>query len=513
MNNTTIKIEPFSSQTGAGTLGYYARKYGTSIDTLTKLNPTITNPNMIQTGADLVVPTVSTPSVVTSSPAKKAYTEASKQIDQANAQYGGGQVAVTLPGGGQVMMEKNSPAYQNYVSSQTGNTQNNTPDIRQGDPVGNADPYAGFKKEEDKLNQALDAEKAAFDSNVTTLKAGLSAQAQTMIDDINRRYTNRIAEQKVLNEAYKGAVDVSGIRSGRNRYATEYQDQLFNKEVNDGLKRVDDLEAERRTLILQAEQARDEKQFNAVVNLQNQLAEKTKEKNLAVKNLYDQAMQLERLNIDKAKEQRASIKDRIDTSATLSKNIAGSLAGMIDAGQDQNTSIKMFASQYGVSEDFVATALSDYRREAASANPAIIKEYEYMRDNYGYKGSPLDYQRTKAAANRVATKTTSGSFTRDDASRYDLPEALIGMSDTQVIDDLNVGKPPAWFVASQTAAGHLPPDATMDVITAQWNQFRNSDDILVFRNTLDTNKSVKGNFGEAESESNILLKFIEEEPQ
>jgi hypothetical protein len=38
---TTIKIDPYSSSTGAGTLSYYARKYGTSVDNLVKLNPSI----------------------------------------------------------------------------------------------------------------------------------------------------------------------------------------------------------------------------------------------------------------------------------------------------------------------------------------------------------------------------------------------------------------------------------------------------------------------------------------
>lgn len=518
--NTTIKIDPFSSSTGAGTLGYYARKYNTSVDNLVKLNPSITNPNKISVGADLVVPTVSTPAVVTSSTAKNAFTGASKAIDEANSSYGSDMVSVTLPTGAVVQMPRNSPAYQNYLSQggagSTANNQNNTPDVR-GD-AGGTDMFSGVYSQEKQLNDALTAEKNNFDINVTNIKAGLSAQAQTMIDDINRKYDNRVREQKILNEAYKGAVDVSGIRSGRNRYATEYQDQLFNTEVNDGLRRVDDLEAERKSLIIQAEQARDEKQYKAVIDLQNQLYEKTKEKNAAVKDLYDRAMNLEKLNIDKAKEARASIKDRIDTSSTLAKNIAGSLAGVIDGGQDKATAIKSFADSYGVSEDFVATALADYRREVASANPAIIKEYEYMRDNFGYKGSPLDYQKTKAAATRVANRSGgsgAGAFTYDDAARYDLPEALIGLTDTQVIDDLNVAKPPSWFMSSQVAAGHLDPNASADEAVRQWNTFRNSDDILVFRNTLDRNKGVKGNFGDEGlgSETEQLLQLIEAQAQ
>jgi len=51
-----ITIAPYNSQTGEGTLSFYANQYKTDIPTLQKLNPGITDINKIQAGANLNVP-------------------------------------------------------------------------------------------------------------------------------------------------------------------------------------------------------------------------------------------------------------------------------------------------------------------------------------------------------------------------------------------------------------------------------------------------------------------------
>jgi hypothetical protein len=487
--NTTIKIDPFSSATGAGTLGYYARKYNTSVDNLVKLNPNIKNPNSIQTGADLVVPTISTPSVVTSSVAKKAVNNANDYINKSNAEY------------------TNPNINNTNFNTNTNNTNNN---LNTSTTV--TDPFAEIKKQESQLNSELAIQRANNETNVTNLKAGLSTQTKQMIDAINTSYDKRIREQGILNESYKGAVNVAGAVSGRSRYAMEYQDQLFNEEVSNGIRRIDDLEAERKSLILKTEQAQSDKEYKAVMELQNQLIEKTKEKNAAVKDLYDRAMSLEKLNMDKSKEARASIQDEIANSETIAKNLAPSIASMISDGQDKASTIKSLAENYGISEDFLNTALVNYKKDLASANPAIIKEYEYMRDNFGYKGSPIDYQKMKTLATRVASKSgTSSSFSFKEASMYDLPEELIGRPDIEVIDELNLSKPPSWFIKSQTNAGHLPVNADIATAKMQWDQFRNSEDIVTFRKTIDRVKTSDKELGldAGDDVFNNLLNSIE----
>lgn len=470
---TTIKIDPYSSSTGAGTLSYYARKYGTTVDNLTKLNPNITNPNLIQSGADLVVPTFTQPSVVTSTKASTAVNDANKYIDS----------------------QRSSASVQPPVTI----NQNATPDIRTNAPVITATPTQ-TPTDSDNLDASYNLEQTRMRAQVDSLVAGLDEDTAAMVQRISDTYSKRIDEQKDLNKRYLGAATVSGYASGRARYAYELQDNILSKEEQDGFRRVADLEAERENLIQQAKSARDEKQRSLTLDLENRLREVNKEKRQAVQELFKNSMDIERLNLDRAKEARASIKDRIDTSIKSAEAIAGSVVDYMDNNNlskaDRDKAITEWADQYGVSEDYLRTAVKSYRTEMSKSNPTDIKEYEYVRDNEGYKGSLIDFKMAKRNAERVSSSLKNGKesiFTFDDARRFDLPETLIGKTDREVILDLKTSVVPPWFIESQMKAGWLKEGYTKDEVQAQWNSFRGTDDIKVFLDTIDTNKAGKDN--------------------
>lgn len=467
---TTIKIDPYSSQTGAGTLSYYARKYGTSVDNLVKLNPTIKNPDLIQSGADLNVPTLTQPSVVTSTKASTAVNDASKYIDSQKSS------ATVVP-----------PT-----------NQNNTPDIRTTDVPANQTPQQ--PTEVDQINTSYDSMGKNLKSQVDSLVAGLDTETAAMVQRISDTYSKRIDEQKDLNKRYLESSRVAGYSSGRARYASELQDGILSKEEQDGIKRITDLEAERESLISQARNARDDKSRAALLDYQNRLIEINKEKRIAVQDLFKNTMDTERLNLDKSKEVRASIKDRIDTSVKTAESIAGAVIDYMDNNNlskaDRDAALADWADQYGVSEDYLRTAVKDYRREITKANPAIVQEFEYARDNEGYKGSLLDYQRAKKNAITVSSGINNGkesTFTFDDARRFDLPETLIGKTDREIILDLKTSVVPPWFIESQKKAGWLKEDSPKEEALTQWNSFRGTDDIKVLLDTIDINKANKDN--------------------
>lgn len=475
---TTIKIDPYSSSTGAGTLSYYARKYGTTVDNLAKIN-NLTNKDVIQSGANLVVPTFTQPAVVTSEKANTAVTDANKFLDG-----------------------------QKTSASTFINNQNNTPDIRSNNGAADTStttttttPTKTENPDVAKINSTYDTLATNMKSQVDSLTAGLDTETAAMVQRISDTYVKRIAEQQDVNKRYLESSRVSGYASGRARYASELQDGILSKEEMDGLRRITDLEQERDNLIQQARAARDDKSRAAVLDYQNKLLEINKAKASAVQDLFKNTMDTERLNIDKAKEVRSSIKDRIDTSVKTAESIAGAVVDYIDGANlskaERDSAIADWADSYGVSEDYLKTAVKNYRIDMSKANPAIVQEYEYMKNNSGYKGSLLDYQRAKKNAitvsNNISSNGKGGTFTFDDARDFDLPESLIGLNDKDVIQQLSVSKAPNWFKESQTKAGHLAPDAGPAELASQWNAFRNSPDILVFRNTVDINKAGKDN--------------------
>jgi Skp family chaperone for outer membrane proteins len=376
--------------------------------------------------------------------------------------------------------------------------QNNTPDIRTTDVPANTTPQP--QTETDQINTTYDSMGKNLKTQVDSLIAGLDSDTAAMVQRISDTYSKRITEQKDLNARYLGASRVAGYASGRSRYASELQDNILSKEEQDGLKRVADLEAEREDLIAKAKTARDEKSRAALLDYQNRLIEINKEKRTAIQDLFKNTMDTERLNLDRAKEVRASIKDRIDTSVKTAESIAGAVIDYMDnnglSKADRDKALTEWADSYGVSEDYLRTAVKDYRREMAKANPSIVQEFEYARDNEGYKGSLLDYQRAKKNAITVSSNLNGGKesmFTFDDARRFDLPETLIGKTDREVILDLKTSVVPPWFIESQMKAGWLKEGYTKDEVQAQWNSFRGTDDIKVLLDTIDTNKAGKDN--------------------
>lgn len=472
-NTTEIKIDPYSSSSGAGTLSYYANKYGTTVDNLLKLNPTITNKNNIASGGNLVVPTMSAPSVVTSTTARDAVNKAEDYLSGQNLSTS----------------YINNPV-QNNQQQPVASTQTATPN-QYGDLVSN--------DQISQINNTYSAQEQSIRSSIQSMVAGLDSDTASLVAELERKYSNRIEEQRQLNAKYLGAQTTAGIASGRARYASEIQDNILSKEEQDGLKRISDLEAERDNLILQARNAKTEKQRGLLVELQNQIQEINKAKATEVKNLFDTAMSVERLGIDKAQESRNAIKDSITISQKTAESIAGAVIDQIDVSgmtkEEKANIISNYAESYGISEEYLNTAIKNYRMELSKANPAIVQEYEYMRDNSGYKGSLLDYQRAKKAANTIVSRVSSGGgsssakgvFTFQDAQNLDLPEELIGRSDYDVALDLTYSNPPAWFQKSQVRAGHVQPGDS-EGLRAQWNVFRNSDDMLVFKQAMKAPK-------------------------
>jgi hypothetical protein len=486
-----ITIDPYSSTTGAGTLSYYANKYGTTVQNLQTLNPTITNPNLIQKGGSLVVPTFSQPAVVTSQAGNNAMTKANETINANSApsntntqMYTGGS---TVADGKAPIGYKDSTGKVTYYSApETPTDGNTTPE----------DPNS-MSSQINQINQAGQAYIDNATAELNSYKTGLDAQTQTMIDQITQKYSQRISEQQKINAGYLGSTRVAGIMSGRDRYASELNDQILSNEETAGLGRIRDLEAERESLITQARQARDEKSRSATVDLANKLDQNRKDRQSAISDLYKQSLDFQKLSLDKAKESRQQVADNITNSKNIADNIAGSLVDQFDnlkldkAGQDKL--IEEYANSYGVTPDFVVNAIKDFRRQEQKDLPAIIQEYNYMKENYGYTGSPIDYQRTKRDATRIATGATSPVISQSAARRYDLPEALIGKSQKEIILDTMTSKPPQWFLQSQSKAGHLKPGYTTADAQSQWDSFRNSPDMMVFKNEMDTNKAGKDN--------------------
>tara|TARA_R110000868_G_scaffold114344_2_gene306420 strand:+ start:1080 stop:2597 length:1518 start_codon:yes stop_codon:yes gene_type:complete len=435
-------------------------------------------------------PTI-TPSVQTSDMANKAVSSATDKLNNIATANAGKKVASTVTNAdGSVIT-----TYADGTSSTTGPTQTTgitkTTNSAIGDLVGGATQKAPnpIQSKIDELNSGLDATKNSIDSMLASMTADIDTETQGIVDQLKTTYASRIEDQKKSNAAMIGSTNVSGMVSGRTRYASTIQDSILSAEETAGLKRINDLNNELTSLVSQAKNAAATKKGELTFKLMDKYDKAKETRDKAVQDQLKYAMDLEKLALDKSAEQRQLIKDDISNMASTAKNIASGIAEMDE--KDQMKAIEEQAASYGIDANFLMTAVNDYKQQKLNDLPSTIGEYEYAKTNYNFRGSLFDYQRQKAQAGRIAS-TGGATLSFDEARRYQLPEELIGKSELEIIQDISVGRVPDWFKKSQVNSGNIPKDAPADEMQRQWDSFRGTEDMKVLKNMIDINKVQSG---------------------
>jgi hypothetical protein len=483
-----ITIDPYSKATGAGTLSYYANKYGTTVQNLQTLNPTIKDADVIQKGGSLNVPTFSQPAVVTSQAGNNAMTKANETINSNSAPSNTNTQMYT---GGSTVADGKAPI--GYKDSTGKVTYYSSPDATTTDGKSTPEDPNSMGSQISQLNQAGQAYIDNATAELNSYKTGLDAQTQTMIDQITQKYSQRISEQQKINAGYLGSTRVAGIMSGRDRYASELNDQILSNEETSGLQRIRDLEGERESLITQARQARDEKSRTAVVDLSNKLEQNRKDRQSAISDLYKQSIDFQKLSLDRSKEQRQIMSDNLANFKSMAEGKAGDFVDYFDTNNlskaDEVKMIEEYASSVGMPPEFISSAIQKIRQSESSGNP---QGYNTMVKKFGYTGTPIEYMKTVKNATKIINGT-SPAISHSMARQFQLPEALIGKDQKEIILDTLTSVPPEWFKISQVQSGNMPADYTKEELQSNWNSFRNSNDMLVFKNMLDTNRAGKDN--------------------
>lgn len=191
--------------------------------------------------------------------------------------------------------------------------------------------YGGYKptiKEEPKTpaeaatSVAQSESEKAFNDYISALDArrvSLSDANKAAIDDIKATYERIKAEQRQLNEGVLGALTQAGIRSGRSKYAPEMEAFRISEEQNRGLKRLEALDRQALTLVREAETAAAEKDFELLSERYSAWKDNEKEKQAAITEMHKNAMDEERLAIDRAREKREQAKFEWDVLQEMEK--------------------------------------------------------------------------------------------------------------------------------------------------------------------------------------------------
>lgn len=112
---------------------------------------------------------------------------------------------------------------------------------------------------------------------------------KNLIAAINTSYQVRLDQMETVNEAALNSQQLLGARSGRSRYAPELQRQILSAEERNGIRRLTEIEAERLTLISQAQTAATQEDLLILNNRMEKLSGLRDEQQKTVLEMYSLA--------------------------------------------------------------------------------------------------------------------------------------------------------------------------------------------------------------------------------
>lgn len=153
-------------------------------------------------------------------------------------------------------------------------------------------PIDGLPAQPTKSQAEIDAEQGIADTQaqIKVLAEQMDAHSAALMANISAEYDNLINQQKIQNTQYQGGITTEGIVSGRARYAPVMQAGLINTAISSGLAEIAKLQTKKQSLLIQAQQARDDQSYKMLNDTMIQYRETVKNERTLTQNTYDNAM-------------------------------------------------------------------------------------------------------------------------------------------------------------------------------------------------------------------------------
>ncbi len=172
----------------------------------------------------------------------------------------------------------------------------------------------------DFANVQIDQQTQSYINQMEQLRATASASSNALIASIQQRYAQRAEDMKNTNKAYMAGAVNQGIVSGRARYAAEMQSNILSNEESMGMRRISDLEAEKVSLIIQAEQAKNADDFKMLQAISDKYESAHDKQISLLQKQFDNSMKLEEFGMDKADRARKNASEDLKALSFVSAN-------------------------------------------------------------------------------------------------------------------------------------------------------------------------------------------------
>lgn len=143
--------------------------------------------------------------------------------------------------------------------------------------------------DQNKMMNQLDAGYKDYAKKINDLNNGvftLNPEEQAQIDRITAMFADMREKQITANKNFQGAITTSNIRSGMQEFMNETASGIYKQAVDDGTKKVKDLELEALSKISELRGLFKDKRYKAIADSYNQLNDYLNQKRQAINEIY-----------------------------------------------------------------------------------------------------------------------------------------------------------------------------------------------------------------------------------
>ena len=263
------------------------------------------------------------------------------------------------------------------IKGVTGDTTTPTPDTT-----------SEFTKSVQAISDATEKAYTEYQNNLNNLRNGtfpLTSAEQGQIDATNAKIDQLKQSQLLANKNYENAITLSGISSGRNRYAPEVQAGNLAGAINAGIQKISDIEAQRSAELATLQKAIDDKNYAMIKDSYDAFEKLASDKSKAITDIYNATIAHEKdVKADIAQKEK-DVYDRI----TKPIQDIGLEAAKNGAPQSLLDKIK-----FAQSPDEAISAAGNY---LSTATGQLGDYYQYVRQTEQAGGKPESYQMYKEA--------------------------------------------------------------------------------------------------------------------
>lgn len=246
------------------------------------------------------------------------------------------------------------------------------------------------------INKRADQAYEDYKAQIDQLKNGtfpLSPSEQAQIDYVKKQFEALKQQQITANKNFEGSMNQLGIVSGRSRYAPEIQVGIVQNTVNEGLKKVADIEAQAANTVAQLQSAFEDKNYARINQSYKALTDYLNQKSQVITQIASDVRAQAQLSLeqykqqyqeqqDEAQKQRAAIQFALDNKIEKPFYLVGNTA--IDTNTGEKVDLAEYQRRTGQKVG-LPESQTDFSQIQTDVKTPQEREEEFKQQQFAYQ--------------------------------------------------------------------------------------------------------------------------------